>query len=67
MSDLLGNEGTLHPVRLSDEIRCIEREIRMRERVYPGFVHRGKMRQVEADFEISCMKSVLRRLKSIEP
>ena len=44
---------------------CVEREIRMRERVYPRWVQNGKMSQNKADTEIACMKAVLRRLSSI--
>lgn len=44
-------------------IKCIEREIAMRERVYPRWVESKKMSQEKADDEIQIMKAVLDRLK----
>lgn len=54
---------------LEDEIVCIQREIKMRERVYPRWVDTGKMKQEKADWEIKCMNAVLEslhRLKGLE-
>jgi hypothetical protein len=39
-------------------LRCVDREIRMRERVYPGWVGRGKMTKENADREIAAMKGI---------
>lgn len=39
--------------------RCLERELRMRKRVYPSLIGRGKMTQQEADREISIMTAIL--------
>lgn len=39
-------------ISLSEQIRCVEREISMRKRVYPGLVIRGKMTEGQKDREI---------------
>lgn len=43
----------------ADKIKCLKREIAMRERVYPGWVANGRMKQSAADREIAVMKAVL--------
>lgn len=50
---------------LEDEIKCIEREIKMRERVYPILVQKNRMKHNSMLYEIDCMKSVLKTLKSL--
>lgn len=55
MNDLLGAQ----PITKRDKIRCLEREIKMRERVYKRWVDIKKMTQTEADHEIACMKAIL--------
>ena len=40
------------------KIRCLEREIGMRKRVYPSFVLRRKMTQDAADEEIQVLESI---------
>lgn len=47
------------PVSKADKIRCLKREIAMRERAYPRWVLNGKMEQKQADREIAVMKAVL--------
>lgn len=42
-----------------DKIRCLKREIAMRERAYPRWVEGGRMTQAEADREIAVMKAIL--------
>jgi hypothetical protein len=54
-----------HQPTLGQQIACVEREIRMRERVYPGWVSGGRMSQAKADHEIAAMKAVLTTLQSI--
>ena len=53
-------------VTLKDQIICIEREISMRQRVYPRWVEDGRMKQAKADAEIRTMQAVLSTLKSLE-
>lgn len=38
---------------------CIERELKMRRRVYPRWVQDGRMTQAKADEEIAAMEAVL--------
>ena len=51
---------------LGMQIACVEREIRMREQVYPGQVARKKMSQRNADIETSCMRAVLGTLQKLK-
>lgn len=48
------------------QIAEIRREIALRERVYPGLVARGKMRQVEADEHMVLIGNVLETLKRLQ-
>lgn len=47
---------------LDDQIKSVQREIRMREYVYPGRIEKGKMKPHEAEHEIEAMKAVLATL-----
>lgn len=47
------------PITDADKIKCLKREIAMRENVYPSWVARGKMKQAAADREIAVLKAVL--------
>lgn len=38
---------------------CIERELKMRRRVYPRWVQDGRMSQAKADEEIAVMEAIL--------
>lgn len=40
------------------QLKCVQREIYMRENHYPTFVARGKMSKAKADEELSAMKEV---------
>ena len=50
-------------ITFDDMIKCVEREIGMRQRVYPKWVVAKKMSQEKADFEIKCMMAILDQLK----
>lgn len=50
-------------INLSKQIACVRREIAMREKVYPGWTSRGKMRKSEAEYEIAAMRAVLETLE----
>lgn len=54
------------PADLDAQIACIEREIRMRERVYPRFVETGRMTSIGAEREIACMRAVLHTLRNVQ-
>lgn len=44
-------------ISLDDQIASVEREIAMRQRVYPSWVAKGKMKQEAADLEIARMEA----------
>jgi hypothetical protein len=48
------------PVRydLRDQLRCVNRELKMRKFVYPKRVTSGVLKQEKADQEIDCMEAV---------
>jgi hypothetical protein len=59
-------EQALHmPTTLSEKIACIEREIRMRQRVYPRWVADRKMKQETAEHEIACRVEIAELLRSL--
>ena len=47
------------PITPADKRACLERELRMRRRVYPRWVQAGKLSQAEADREITVMEAIL--------
>ena len=51
-------------MEITQLIKCAEREIEMRNRVYPHRVRRGTMSQEEADYEIQCMETILNFIKT---
>lgn len=53
------------PVSLARQMRCVERELNMRRRVYPRWVADRKLEQFEADDEIEAMQAVLDTLKKV--
>jgi len=48
------------------QIAEVDREIVMREKVYPSWIARGKMQQSEADYYMGRMRAVLRTLKWLQ-
>ena len=57
MPDLLS--GAEPDITRADQVRCVEREIKMREKVYPIWVEQKKMTEAAAAREIAVMKSIL--------
>ena len=53
-------------VPIDDQVKCVEREISMRERVYPRWIEAKRMTQKKADQEIEAMRAVLDTLKNIQ-
>lgn len=53
------------PVTIEEQVKCVRREIGMRERVYPRRVESGKMRPEVATYETEAMKAVLATLERI--
>lgn len=52
---------------ISEQIAAVEREIKMRRRVYPRWIDSGKLTQQKADHEIACMEAVLETLEGLAP
>ena len=50
--------NTKAEITLDDMVSCIEREIGMRERVYPRWVEQKKLLQATADQEMARMRAV---------
>lgn len=53
-------------VSIDVQILCVQREIRMREQVYPRWVANGKMKLDAAEREIEAMKAVLETLRQVK-
>jgi len=53
-------------ITVQDQIECVEREIKMRKRVYPRWVSSFKMDQEKADREILTMQEVLKTLRQLD-
>ena len=49
---------------LVQQMKCVRREISMREQVYPRWVVSGKLKQETADYEIEAMRAVLDTLEA---
>lgn len=45
-------------ITAAEKLACVEREIKMRRRVYPRWVSDGRMTQAKADSEILTMESI---------
>ncbi len=59
----------LLPITIDEEIAELEREIRLRQQVYPRWVDSKKMTRAKADRQIEVMRSAvesLHRLKGLE-
>ena len=54
-------------ITIEEQIKCVKREIAMRERVYPREVRYEKMSQETADKEIASMRAVLKTLLNVVP
>ena len=53
-------------ISLKNEIEELEREVSMRQRVYPEWIRTGKIRSDEANYRIKVLISAIKRLKLIE-
>lgn len=45
-------------VSIEDQLKCVRRELAMRQRVYPRWVAQSKMKQEAADRELAAMQAV---------
>lgn len=53
-------------ISLDDQIKCVEREIGMRKRVYARWVENKRMTQAKADQETAAMQAVLDTLVALK-
>ena len=51
--------GVNHRYGLDDIVKCLDRELRLRRRVYPGRVMTKRMTQKAADREIAIIQQLL--------
>lgn len=45
-------------ITAADKLACVEREIKMRQRVYPRWIEDGRMSAGKAAHEIACMEAI---------
>jgi hypothetical protein len=56
----------LFPITLGDQIAEAEREVRMREEVYPRQVAAGRLTKARADVQLARMRAVRDTLRLVE-
>jgi hypothetical protein len=61
----MSERADLFPSTIEEEIATVEREIKLRRRVYPRRVANGQMTQAFANAQIAAMTAVLRRLEGL--
>lgn len=52
-------------VPLGAQVACVQRELSMREHVYPAQIQKGRMTQAQATAEIAAMRAVLETLRQL--
>ena len=52
-------------ITVEEMIRCANREVEYRCRVYARLINGGKMRQEKADYEIACMRAIAAKLEEL--
>lgn len=60
-----GTDMPNSPVGLDEQIACVARELRIREKVYPNWVSAGRMKLDAAEREIATMAAVLATLEGM--
>lgn len=55
----------LFPIPITEQIKCVERELALRRRVYPRQISAHRMSQITADREIAAMTAVLETLRGL--
>jgi len=53
-------------ITIDDQIKCAERELAMRKRVYPRWITAKKMSEEKANREIAVMESIIKTLKAVK-
>lgn len=52
-------------IPIEQQIQCVAREIKMRERCYPRWVAQGRLKEADAQREIERMRAVLHTLQEV--
>ena len=52
---------------LDDAIKEVKRELKLREKVYPDFIARGKLTQQKAQQQIARLEKALELLEALQP
>lgn len=50
-------------ISFDDKIRCAQRELALRRRMYPKWVDKGTMEQDKAEWEIEVMEAIVQQLE----
>jgi hypothetical protein len=58
---------TMGSISLAEQIRCIERELGLRQRVYPRLIKSGRMLEAEAERQMAAMRAVHETLLQLKP
>lgn len=53
-------------ITLGEQVKCLQREVNWRFRMYPKWVIAGRMTQNDADFQIAAMRAALKTLQSFQ-
>ena len=56
----------LFPIEIEDEIQELERELRLRRRVYPGYIAARHLTQAKADRQIAVLQSAIESLHRLK-
>ena len=60
-----GGDMDIGSISIHDQIRCVKREIALRERAYPRWIRRGDLDRETAALELTRMRAVLKTLTDI--
>jgi hypothetical protein len=52
-------------ITTEDKLNCIQRELRLRQRVYPRLINNGKMSEQQAEHELLVMQAVLQDYQAV--
>jgi hypothetical protein len=50
---------------ITEQIRCAKRELALRQRVYPGWVRKERMKLSDAQREIAAMQAIVTTLEHV--
>lgn len=53
-------------ITINAQIKCVERELRFRAKVYVRLVEQGQLTQQKSDYEMAAMAAVLDTLKRMQ-